>query len=170
MNFSEFESNIGLVIVNDDITKMYQIISEPNYDSKTEVWSGFSDEFGIDRAIELYKNGFRNVNDLVYVILTNMTSITRYVRYDRSKHPNLTEGQSLDRSLEYKELAMKAVDSILNYINGTKEQEQMKDKWINIRCTEQERQDITEQAKEHNMSVAQFIRYLVAKERKEREK
>ena len=41
-----------------------------------------------------------------------------------------------------------------------------KDKWINIRCTEQERQDITEQAKEHNMSVASYIRYLVAKERK----
>ena len=45
-----------------------------------------------------------------------------------------------------------------------------KDKWINIRCTEQERQEITEQAKKNNMSVAQFIRYLVAKERKEREK
>lgn len=44
-----------------------------------------------------------------------------------------------------------------------------KDKWINIRCTEQERQDITEQAKANNMSVAQYIRYLVAKERKERE-
>ena len=42
-----------------------------------------------------------------------------------------------------------------------------KDKWINIRCTEQERQDITEQAKEHDMSVAEFFRYLVAKERKE---
>ena len=42
-----------------------------------------------------------------------------------------------------------------------------KDKWINIRCTEQERQDITEQAKANNMSVADFIRYLVAKERKE---
>ena len=42
-----------------------------------------------------------------------------------------------------------------------------KDKWINIRCTEQERQDITEQSKEHNMSVAEFIRYLVSKERKE---
>ena len=40
-----------------------------------------------------------------------------------------------------------------------------KDKWINIRCTEQERQDITEQAKKHDMSVAQFFRYLVAKER-----
>ena len=39
-----------------------------------------------------------------------------------------------------------------------------KDKWINIRCTELERQDITEQAKEHDMSVAQFFRYLVAKE------
>ena len=47
---------------------------------------------------------------------------------------------------------------------------EIKDKWINIRCTEQERQDITEQAKEHNMSVASYIRYLVAKERKEREK
>ena len=45
-----------------------------------------------------------------------------------------------------------------------------KDKWINIRCTEQERQDITEQAKERNMSVAEVLRYLVAKERKEREK
>lgn len=42
-----------------------------------------------------------------------------------------------------------------------------KDKWINIRCTEQERQNITEQAKEHNMSVAEFFRYLVAKEREE---
>jgi hypothetical protein len=42
-----------------------------------------------------------------------------------------------------------------------------KDKWINIRCTEQERQDITEQAKANNMSVAEYIRYLVAKERKE---
>lgn len=45
-----------------------------------------------------------------------------------------------------------------------------KDKWINIRCTEQERQDITEQAKQYDMSVAQYIRYLVAKERKERGK
>ena len=43
-----------------------------------------------------------------------------------------------------------------------------KDKWINIRCTEQERQDITEQAKSNNMSVAEYIRYLVAKERKEK--
>lgn len=47
---------------------------------------------------------------------------------------------------------------------------EIKDKWINIRCTEQERKDITEQAKEHNMSVAEFFRYLVAKEREEREK
>ena len=43
-----------------------------------------------------------------------------------------------------------------------------KDKWINIRCTEQERQDITEQAKQHDMSVAEFFRYLIAKERNER--
>ena len=42
-----------------------------------------------------------------------------------------------------------------------------KDKWINIRCTEQERHDITEQAKANNMSVAEYFRYLVAKEREE---
>ena len=45
-----------------------------------------------------------------------------------------------------------------------------KNKWINIRCTEQERQDIIEQAKANNMRVASYIRYLVAKEREEREK
>ena len=45
-----------------------------------------------------------------------------------------------------------------------------KDKWINIRCTEQERQEIIEMAKERGMTVADFFRYLVAKERKEREK
>ena len=43
-----------------------------------------------------------------------------------------------------------------------------KNKWINIRCTEQERQDIAEQAKQHNMSVASYIRYLVAKGREEK--
>ena len=45
-----------------------------------------------------------------------------------------------------------------------------KDKWINIRCAEQERQDITKQAKEYDMSVAKYIRHLVAKEMKEKDK
>lgn len=62
-----------------------------------------------------------------------------------------------------------AIDDVIAYISNIGS-DIMKDKWINIRCTEQERQDITEQAKANNMSVAQFIRYLVAKERKEREK
>ncbi len=60
------------------------------------------------------------LNDLLYVIRANMTSITRYVRYKREAHPTLTEGQSLDRQLEYKELAEKAVTNILEYINGGK--------------------------------------------------
>jgi hypothetical protein len=38
--------------------------------------------------------------------------------------------------------------------------------WINIRCTIEERQEIIEMAKERGMTVADFIRYLVAKERK----
>ena len=46
----------------------------------------------------------------------------------------------------------------------------VKDKWINIRCTEEQRQDVTEFAKECNMAVSEFFWYLVAKERKEREK
>lgn len=45
-----------------------------------------------------------------------------------------------------------------------------KDKWINIRCTEEQRQDVTEMAKECNMAVSEFFWHLVSKERKEREK
>ena len=44
-----------------------------------------------------------------------------------------------------------------------------KDKWINIRCTEEQRQDVAELAKECNMAVSELFWYLVAKERKERE-
>ena len=40
-----------------------------------------------------------------------------------------------------------------------------KDKWINIRCTEPQRKDVTELAKERNMAVSEFFWYLVAKER-----
>ena len=61
-----------------------------------------------------------------------------------------------------------AIDDVIAYISNVGGNI-MKGKWINIRCTEQERQDITEQAKANNMNVAQYIRYLVAKERKERE-
>ena len=41
-----------------------------------------------------------------------------------------------------------------------------KDKWINIRCTEPQRKDVTELAKECNMAVSELFWYLVAKERK----
>lgn len=63
----------------------------------------------------------KELNDLLFVIRREMTSITRYVRYKRENHPTLTEGQSLDRQLRYKELAEKAVTNILEYINGKKE-------------------------------------------------
>ena len=59
-----------------------------------------------------------------------------------------------------------AMDDVIAYISNIGG-DIMKDKWINIRCTEQERKDITAQAKEHDMPVAEFFRYLVAKERKE---
>lgn len=61
----------------------------------------------------------QKINDLLYVIRTNMTSITRYIRYKREEHPTLTEGQSLDRHLQYRDLADVAVKNILEYINNT---------------------------------------------------
>lgn len=59
----------------------------------------------------------KKLSDLLYVIRTNMTSITRYVRHKKEEHPTLTAGQFLDQHLKYKELADKAVSNILSYIN-----------------------------------------------------
>ena len=56
-------------------------------------------------------------------------------------------------------------------IRGKKGNPKMnKDKWINIRCTEEQREDVTELAKKCNMAVSELFWHLVAKERKEREK
>ena len=64
----------------------------------------------------------KEINDLLYIIRTNMTSITRYVKHNREQSPTLTEGQFIDRHLKYRELANVAVDNILNYINGTQKE------------------------------------------------
>ena len=75
---------------------------------------------------------------------------------------NLTEQEARQMEKEY-------ISKFGCYdMNGYNTTSGGKDKWINIRCTERERQDITEQAKANNMSVAEFFRYLVAKERKEK--
>ena len=60
----------------------------------------------------------QEIDNLLYVIRTNMTSITRYVRHNKEDHPTLTAGQFLDQHLKYKELAEIAVNNILEYING----------------------------------------------------
>jgi predicted DNA binding CopG/RHH family protein len=36
-----------------------------------------------------------------------------------------------------------------------------KDKWIKIRCTESQRQYIKQKAKEKDMSISEYIRYLL---------
>ncbi len=58
---------------------------------------------------------------LTYDLRTNMTSVTRFVRMEREKHPTLTEGQYLDRYLKYKQLALQAVDNILKCLNDNDE-------------------------------------------------
>lgn len=57
------------------------------------------------------------VGQLTYDLRTNMTSVTRFVRMEREKHPTLTDGQFLDRYLEYRELALEAVENILKCLN-----------------------------------------------------
>jgi hypothetical protein len=64
------------------------------------------------------------VGQLTYDLRTNMTSVTRFVRMKREKHPTLTDGQFLDRYLEYRQLALQAVDNILKCLN---ENEQLRE-------------------------------------------
>lgn len=42
--------------------------------------------------------------------------------------------------------------------------------WVNFKVKEGEREKLKNDAHAHNMNVSEYIRYLVAKERKEREK
>lgn len=46
----------------------------------------------------------------------------------------------------------------------------MKDELILLRCEKEEKKQIKRDAEKHEKSVSEYIRYLVAKERKEREK
>lgn len=59
----------------------------------------------------------RVVRQLTYDLRTNMTSVTRFVRMEKEKHPTLTNGQFLDRYLEYRQLALCAVENILKCLN-----------------------------------------------------
>lgn len=62
------------------------------------------------------------VRKLTYDLRTYMTSVTRYVRHDTTKKPpNLTEGQFIDRHLQYRDLALIAVNNILKCINENNE-------------------------------------------------
>lgn len=45
-----------------------------------------------------------------------------------------------------------------------------KEEFILLRCEKEEKQQIKRDAEEHGKTISDFIRYLVAKERKEREK
>lgn len=58
------------------------------------------------------------VGQLTYDLRSNMTSVTRFVKMEREKHPTLTEGQYLDRYLKYRQLALQAVDNILECLNN----------------------------------------------------
>ena len=61
------------------------------------------------------------VGQLTYDLRTNMTSVTRFVKMERSKHPTLTDGQFLDRYLKYRQLALQAVDNILSCLNDNEQ-------------------------------------------------
>ena len=77
------------------------------------------------------------VRKLTFDLRTNMTSITRYVRHERAKSPTLTEGQFIDRHLEYRELANIAVDNILKCINDNEELRQIESMRFEEGCRKQ---------------------------------
>ena len=72
-------------------------------------------EYTEREALEIVAKSF---NKFIFDLRTNMTSVSRYVRDSREKHPTLTEGQFVDRNLEYKRLAEKAVDNILSCLDN----------------------------------------------------
>ena len=61
------------------------------------------------------------IRKLAFDLRQNMTSITRYVKLERSKYPSLTAGQFVDRHLEYRDLALAAVNNILKCIHENDE-------------------------------------------------
>lgn len=54
---------------------------------------------------------------LLYDLRTNMTSVTRYVKYNRVDHSNLTAAEFSARYENYQQLANTAVDNILKSLN-----------------------------------------------------
>lgn len=88
---------------------------------RKEVSVKMETEIGVETDTKCGVSKTKELNDLLYVIRTNMTSITRYVRHERKEHPNLTEGQFLDQHLKYKAFADVAVKNILEYVNETAE-------------------------------------------------
>ena len=53
------------------------------------------------------------IHRVIPALRENMTSITRYVKDTREKHPNFTTGQWIDRHEENRKLALEAVGNIL---------------------------------------------------------
>ena len=63
------------------------------------------------------ENKKQELDELIYQVRSNMTSITRYIRHKKEGHPTLTEGQLTEQNAKYKEMAEVAVSNILDYLN-----------------------------------------------------
>ena len=68
----------------------------------------------LDKALKV-------IHKVIPAMRENMTSITRYVRDTKDKHPKLTMGQWIDRHENYKKLALEAVSNILVLLNDNPE-------------------------------------------------
>ncbi len=74
---------------------------------------------------------------------------------------NLTEEEARETEKEYIEI-FNCCDE-----NGYNTRSNDRTKFICVRCTAEEKQEIKEMAKARGMTIAEFMYYLVAKERKE---
>lgn len=70
------------------------------------------------------------IGQLTYDLRSNMTSVTRFVRMERKNHPTLTDGQFLDRYMEYRQLALQAVDNILKCLNENKKLREIEKEYV----------------------------------------
>lgn len=70
------------------------------------------------------------VGQLTYDLRSNMTSITRFVRMERKNHPTLTDGQFFDRYIEYRQLALMAVDNILKCLNENEKLKEVETEYV----------------------------------------
>lgn len=118
-------SEVADKVIEDLVEQFRKRLIEEKYSIVTGLINGVDflvsqDEIKRDISMQVNvktENKKQELDELIYQMRTNMTSITRYIRHKREDHPTLTEGQYAEQSIAYKKSAEVAVSNILDYLN-----------------------------------------------------